>query len=486
MQLPVTVPFHDDETPLSLASRLAIANGYRSLAEFLSCTDVRAAAIRQCEEGAIEQLSTWSGIPKSRLVRHQILGGTGSWRLGDATLTKKMRPGNRHRFCPQCVMDDYSQTAGRPNAAPYVRAYWCVRLVNTCEVHECPLTEVEASKTDASDFSSFVVSNLAQLRKEAESTTNAAGADLARYVIARIRGDLSNIFLDGLESMVAFELCDRLGEVVRRHKAAPQEVLDANNDVTLGFNIASQGPRAIEDFVTSILASTKLSTRDFRTFFGSLRSWLALHRSEPNFGEVAELFQSIAERSFPLGVDEVFIFPTKKRVLHSITTASSQWGLTEKIVRTMLEDAGVIERSDLPHNNVLFDAASANAIFGKQQTGMSIRDIHREWRLPQSQIRALVLNGFLPKVEGSGGRAGSRIVVNREVFEDLKRKIDGDVVAASELTDHVPLREAATNRNGNLEAILQAVVTGELKVVRYGGSYFTNLWVSRSDLARLH
>jgi len=358
--------------------------------------------------------------------------------------------------------------------------------VNTCAVHECPIIEVEASATDAADFSSFVVGNLALVCKAVKTETNAAGADLARYVEARIRGDLSNDFLDGLESMVAFELCDRLGEVVRRHKAAPQELLDANNDVTLGFGIASQGPKAIEDIVTRILASTELLKRDFRTFFGSLRTWLALHRGEPNFREVAELFQSMAERSFPLGVDEVFIFPTKKRVLHSVTTASSQWGLTENIVRTTLEDAGVIERSDLPHNNVVFDAASANAIFGKQQTGMSIRDIHREWRLPQTQVRKLVLSGFLPKVEGSGGRAGSRIVVNREIFEDLKQKIDGEIVATSELTDHVPLREAATSRTGNLEAILQAVVAGELKVVRSGGSYFTNLWVSRQALARLH
>lgn len=486
MRLPVTVPFHDDETPLSLASRLAIANGYRSLAEFLACTDVRAADIRRCEEGAIEQLSDWSGIPKSRIVRHQILGGTGFWRLGEATLTKKMRSGHRHRFCPQCVLDDYSQTAGRPDAAPYVRAYWSVRLVNTCAVHECPIIEIDASATGSCDFSSFVVGNLAFVRNAAGLATNAAGADLARYVAARIRGDLSNNFLDELESTVALELCDRLGQVVRRHKAVPQETLDANNDVTLGFRIASQGREAIEDFVTNTIASTKLSKRDFRIFFGSLRTWLALHRREPEFQVVAKLFQGIAERVFPLGIDDVFIFPTQKRVLHSITTASSQWGLTEGIVRSMLEEAGVIKKSDLPHANVVFDAASADAIFGKQHTGMSIRNIQREWRLPQTQIRGLVLSGFLPKVEGSGGRAGSRIVVNREVFEDLKRKIDGDVVAASELTDHVPLREAATNRNGNLEAILQAVVAGELKVVRCGGSYFTNLWVSRSDLARLH
>lgn len=486
MQLPVTVPFHDDETPLSLASRLAIANGYRSLAEFLSCTDVRAAAIRQCEEGAIEQLSTWSGIPKSRIVRHQILGGTASWRLGDAIFTKKMRAGNRHRFCPQCVLDDYSQTAGRPDAAPYLRAYWSVRLVNTCAMHECPILEVEASATDTADFSSFVVGNLALVREAVRAATNAAGADLARYVEARIRGDLSNTFLDRLASTVAFELCDRLGQVVRRHRPVSQDVLEANNDVTLGFSIVSRGPEAIEDFVKNTLASTELSDRSFRTFFGSLRPWLNLHRDNPDFREVAELFQSIAVRSFPLGMDDVFIFPTENRVLHSITTASSQWGLTEGIVRTTLEEAGVIERSDLPHNNVVFDAESANAIFGKQQTGMSIRDIHREWRLPQPQIRALVLNGFLPKVDGSGGRAGSRIVVCRELFEDLKQKIDGEVVAASDLTDHVPLREAATNRNGNLEAILQAVLVGKLKIVRSGGSYFTNLWVSRQELARLH
>lgn len=485
MQLPATVPFHDDETPLSLASRLAIANGYRSLAEFLSCTDVRAAAIRQCEEGAIEQLSTWSGIPKSRLARYRILGGSASWVLGEATFTKKMRTGNRHRFCPQCVLDDYARTTGRPDAAPYVRAYWTVRLVDTCAVHECPIAEVDASKTGASDFSSFIVRNLAVLRKAEGMPKNAAGAVLARYVASRINGDRSNRFLDKFDSRVAFDLCERLGQVVRRHKAVHQDILKATNDVTLGFSLASQGPEAIEEFVKNTVETTELPNRGFRVFFGSLRSWLVVHRGKPEFREMAELFQGIAERSFPVGIDDVFIFPTKKRLLHSITTASNQWGLTEGIVRKMLEDAGVIERSDLPHNNAVFDAASANAIFGKKQTGMSIRDIHREWRLPQPQLRELVLSGFLPKVEGSGERAGSRIVVHREVFEDLKRKIDGDVVLASELADHVPLWGAASTQNGNMETILQAVLVGKLKIVRCGGNYFTNLWVSRNDLARL-
>ena len=358
--------------------------------------------------------------------------------------------------------------------------------MDTCAVHECPITEVDAGVTEASDFSSFVVGNLAVLKKACEMPSNAAGAILARYVAARINGDRSNPFLDSLESTVAFELCDRLGQVVRRHNAVHRDILKANNDVSLGFSIASQGPEAIEDFVKSTVASTETPNRSYRTFFGSLRSWLTLHRDEPKFREVAELFQSIAERWFPLGIDDVFILPTKERKIHSVTTASAQWGLTEGIVRTTLEDAGVIEKSDLPHNNVVFDAASADTIFGKQQTGMSIRDIQREWRLPQPQIRGLVLSGFLPKVDGSGGRAGSRIVVSRVVFEDLKQKIDGDNVPSSELTDHIPLREAATRQNGNLEAILQAVLVGKLKIVRSGGSYFTNLWVSRQELARLN
>lgn len=105
MTLPVTVDFHSDETRMSLLSRLAIANGYSSVREFLDFTDTNAHAVRSGSPEAISTLAEWSGVEPHVLQSYNITTERHStWRLGAASMSRDMRIGRSHRYCPKCVL----------------------------------------------------------------------------------------------------------------------------------------------------------------------------------------------------------------------------------------------------------------------------------------------------------------------------------------------------------------------------------------------
>ncbi len=97
MVLPVTLLHHDDEAAIDLVARLATANGYPSLREFLAHTDTTANAIVHGETDALSLVSEWSGVPVTTLgkLATRTSGAGGTWHMGCATLSKDMRPGRR-------------------------------------------------------------------------------------------------------------------------------------------------------------------------------------------------------------------------------------------------------------------------------------------------------------------------------------------------------------------------------------------------------
>ena len=125
MVLPVTLPHHDDEAAIDLVARLAAANGYPSLREFLAHTDTTATAIVHGEKDALSLVSAWSGVSVSTLgkLSASAAGAGGTWQMGCATFSKDMRSGRVQRFCAHCVLEDRERETGRLGARAYRRAW---------------------------------------------------------------------------------------------------------------------------------------------------------------------------------------------------------------------------------------------------------------------------------------------------------------------------------------------------------------------------
>ena len=145
-------------------------------------------------------------------------GVSSNWTLGPALMSRDMRVGSHHRYCPKCVAADLQRSGGREQTRPYVRAAWMTRAAEACVEHGCIILEAATDEKAQGDFSRYVVNNLERLRDEAVTVPSAASVEVARYVENRIHGKSSNAFLDEFEAYVAVDLCRNIGHFAIQHE----------------------------------------------------------------------------------------------------------------------------------------------------------------------------------------------------------------------------------------------------------------------------
>ena len=305
MTLRVTLDYHPDETRLSLVSRLALANGYRSMQAFLSLNAVTAAAFEAGKPEAIALLTKWSGIDPSLLSGNDIKSaGSGSnWWLGPALMNKEMRAGPYHRYCPKCVVADLREGNGRPATRPYVRINWVTRAIQTCLHHECEIVEKPAGKWEVGDFSQFAADNVTLIEQEAaKQSTRSRNVD--RYISDRVAGETSDGFLGNFEACVAHDFCRYFGAFAQSHAEetrTPDEAvaitMNRLSPIETGFDIAAQGVQAIEARVADAIQRKKPLAHEIGGFFGEFRRWLRRNRQKPEFEALIKVVQSIGERN---------------------------------------------------------------------------------------------------------------------------------------------------------------------------------------------
>lgn len=476
MALPVTVEFHKTETPLSLASRLAHANGYRSMRGFLATTDTNATAITSGDPEAMALLAHWSGVEEARLAAYAIASVTAgaTWKLGHALMGRDMRPGRNHRYCPKCVVDDLENGSGRPSSRPYVRAAWMTRALQNCPKHACAVKEAPVSAQEQGDFVSFVAKNVSTIRAEAIDASAASSSQVDRYVVARIEGIPANEFLANFETYVAVDLCRHFGCFQKMHRIAYDRCdLASNSDVECGFGSASAGRDLIERIICQAIEQSKPMVYEMASFFGPLRDWLLRNHKKPEFSLVTEIFQDIAERNLPIGPDEAFVLRTRKRHLHSIRSAGLEYGMMEDRIHDLLLEANLIAPSQLTSAQIYFDASRGHAVLADALDTMTSAEIRTALGIRDDRMRAILDAGLLRRVEQpkDGARVFSR--VQRSEFEAFKKALFGRSLNGSSTDGLLRLDKAAQRCGCQTETILKFGLEGSLKSLHFEGGRTT-------------
>ncbi|MFQ0815356.1 hypothetical protein AVM02_02325 [Brucella anthropi] len=222
MTLPVTLPFHEDESPISLVSRLARANSYDSLQSLLGFTHTSREAIVRGDHDALAEISELSGISIERLsnasIVHQHPGS--NWKLGRAIFNKEMRPGKMLRYCPHCVLYDIDRQPGRSIAKPYARSWWSCRGIEGCPEHGRKLVEHLVTSFDQrDDFATFVEQNVQTIRDQAHDDVRSSAPMLDRFLRDRIfKRAESDDLIDTLDAHIVAELSGYMGKFIAIHK----------------------------------------------------------------------------------------------------------------------------------------------------------------------------------------------------------------------------------------------------------------------------
>ena len=466
MTLPVPLKMPVGDTPLSFASALAYQNGFSSLRLFLRAAGIKPGALAQGETKATTKLAYWSGEDSSTISRFTIplVVHRTTWTLGGAQFNKDARKGARYRFCPRCVESDFECAESGTTSLPFVRAPWLSRAFKNCTVHEIPLSELPVPKKTHEDFVQLTVQRRLDIEQMAYAAEKVSSCELDRYVEACIMGTATDSYLDRFETSVAVDLCNYLGQFLKRHRSTSLFVPATSFEGSareIGFAVACQGEEVIRATVSSVITNApRDSSKEFQ--FGTLGLWLKRNLKNPAHADVVELFQDIAERSLPVGPGDVCFLPVRRRHLHSVSTAAKEYGLFDKRVYRLVHDAGLIEPTDRPYHEVCFSAASAHAILLEAADALTSREARDLLGLKENIFAKLLNDGLIPRVElAASGRIYSRI--RRSDLDAFTQAVFANADGKLPTANHLLLGAACQKLGFSQPALLSKIVAGTIK-----------------------
>ncbi|MCO7729028.1 TniQ family protein [Brucella intermedia] len=286
MTLPVTLSFHEDESLISLVSRLARANGYTTMQSFLESTYTNREAIVRGDHVALGEISELSGISIERLadasIVHQHPGS--NWKLGHAIFNKEMRPGKMLRYCPHCVLDDMETGIGRAISRPYARSWWSCRGIEGCPEHGRKLVEHLVTSFDQrDDFATFVEQNVQTIRNQARNHQQSSAPLLDRFLRDRIsKPAKADDLVDTLDVHIVAELSRYLGTFIAIHKLADLQD-EATDQREWGFRLICKGQAELERTIIETIDQKRPMARFVLDFFGPIMLWLRRNQSKPAY-----------------------------------------------------------------------------------------------------------------------------------------------------------------------------------------------------------
>lgn len=479
MKLPVSIPLHDGETPLGFVSRLAAANGYPSMGAFLDCTETTALSIARGSADAMRLLEAWSGEDHERLAKFAIRNADRRlcFGLGNAVFGRDHRRGNAHRFCIQCVRDDFRCEAGRKVSRPYVRAWWETRTIKTCPIHGTWITEV-ARENNEDDFTLFVRSNEHLLTDDNGTEGNGVPRELDRYLIGRIRGEASNPFLDRFEAYVVAGLSKYFGRFLRRYRGP-----ETSDDSERGFNAVKQGEAHIRAVVSDLILGESAALEDEAAPMEPIPRWLRRNLDAPAYAPLIELFQDLAERTMPLGEGDVCILPTRKRYRHTVRSASVEYGLMEPRVTELMTKAGLLEPEVETKVKPSFDAELARPILEAARDTLSLTEAAAILDLNGPRLHEIIDAGLLPRVEADRGDLRIYTRIRKQDLADFQARLFERSKIVTDLERYLPIVNAAHRCNCQLRELVEMVLDGQLRdIARIGDSFtFPHLLVNLKE-----
>lgn len=489
MVLPVTLVHHDQEAPIDFVARLALANGFASLRDFLDHTDTSARAIVVGDACALSNVAEWSGVPMTRLARWSVTGnGVGAtWRMGCATLSKDMRVGRRMRFCAKCVLDDRASEGGRLAARSYRRVWWNTRGVDGCHIHSCRLAEFDVSvDVDLADFPGFIKANLPIIEETAKAAPRSTQPMLDQFLIARIDGRLEEGFTQKLEAHVVAEFCHYLGAFLKLHTIAGHH--DEYATAEYGFKIVELGYEEVQRFLAETIDRLRPPTKYLERFLGPMLLWLKRNGAKAEYEPLIELVQDVLERNMPFGVGDVIFRPVTRRYVHCVRSAHLEFGLPRDRIRALMQANDPNFREELSEARTYFDAAMLRPIVEAAQETVTSRDAAVELGLTYERVHDLLKAGLLEQVEHreSEGRPFARI--HRDAMRALSRGISERSKEASEKDDLLTLRQATASFGRPFHVIVSMILDGSLEsfILPGGESVFLRVRVKRGALETLN
>ncbi|CUX18208.1 conserved hypothetical protein [Agrobacterium tumefaciens str. CFBP 5621] len=471
MVLPVTLAHHEDEAAIDLVARLAAANGYPSLREFLAHTDTTANAIVHGETDALSLVSEWSGVPVTTLgkLATRTSGAGGTWQMGCATLSKDMRPGQRHRFCAQCVLEDREREAGRLASRAYRRGWWAIRGIEGCQVHGCQLTEVAVdAASDVHDFPQFVNANLGSIQEAAAAPVPSRQPRLDTYLRDGVFQDGGDGFLDRLDAHVAAEFSRYLGDFLVLHdvRAWMHEETDLRE---WGFSLAVNGEDEVRRVVAEVVDRKRPTTQYVESVIGPMVNWFRRNAAKEAYGPVIDLMQDILERNMPFGEGQIILKPVRTRHLYCVNSAHADYGVNKDRIRALMKANDPHFRDGLPDSRTYFDAVALRPILEAANDTLTSKEAGAALGLREERLYDVLNAGILEQVETRSDDERAYTRIRKSAVEELTHRLTVKMTEVASDEGYMSLSKAARSWHRPFHTLVAMILEGSLEAFIVAG-----------------
>lgn len=471
------INFNAGETVASYCSRLAAACGYRHARSFGADLGFRFQGLAVGRNDDIEKFRSVVGVPTSFLAPGIISSDNRFNLVAGQLLSRASVQRQRLRFCPYCVLGDECLKGGRRGFRSFGRVDWLVKSIRCCEDHRVQLVtcEMDPPPVFVHDFAA----NLAQLgdvRRMLPDVEFMKPDSLQGYVKERLRGKQTEAaWLDSLPLYVAVRLCETVG-TAERH-GTHFHTSDINEHewsacAGTGYDLLRGGEQAFRDYLRRQVRCFygKLSEMGGRSIFGRLYERLAHETEDKAFDPIRQIMRDVALDSLPLGPGDEFFGPVTERRLHSVQSASVEFGVHPKRLRKALVNEGLIPAEDKTKTceRILLDAKTMRRFTLEVKSSLNVPDAKAYLGAERVQFETLVKHGFIRPVGGNGESA--EIAVDRRFSPDDLDTLLRRLKAADTGADNSglsTLREVTSKAGCTFAEVIELVLSGTLAKVSW-------------------
>ena len=406
-QLYPRVPLGEDESATSFVSRLAKCNRVKSARTLCFHMGLDFQGIINGREDTLSALARLVDAPLEALTAGAFRRAGNDSLLRGERLTKPVLRRAHLHVCPACLKEDVATAGLAPEVAVYGRTTWLLAPIRTCPVHGLALVEaaVGNSSQTAHDFSLLVSPLVGDLDRLANGAVSRAPSGMETFLLDRLTGASGRfLWLDRLEFYAAAKACEMFGALSLFGPTPNLKCLsedDWHAAGAAGFEICSKGVAGIRNFLSDIQHEhpySKRATDGPQAIFGRVYQWLDCGAQDACFDPVRDILRTHIIETIPVGAGEKILGQTvDRRRLHSIRSATTEFGLHGKRLRKILALKGIIANGHdaLPDNRVIFDADQAIGVLERITNSVSLHDAGVYLNAGRAQVRLLEKNGFI-------------------------------------------------------------------------------------------
>ncbi|WEZ83406.1 hypothetical protein P6U16_00480 [Rhizobium sp. 32-5/1] len=356
--------------------------------------------------------------------------------------------------------------------------------VQVCREHECLIFTLRPENLLYGlehDFAAKLEFHRKEIPMIARVTARQVPDAYQGYVEGRLRsGPKGNRWLDAFPFNVVGRVCEAVGIVEQYGVTAGPKTLrpgDLSRSAGRGYDIIQGGEVDFTEFLERLIGRFFKTGSDMkgRGLYGHLHTVLATASPEAAYEPFRKIMREVTTNSVPLALGADCFGPITERRIHSVYSASKEFGLQPKRLRNLLVRSGKVEAdaAGRSYHRIVLDATEMEAFAKEAKDALSSKETVANLGAERSQLASIVDCGILRSFENSisggaapesGGGLTTTMSFRASDVAEIRRRVKClSTVAPS---DHfVRLRSAVKMANCKHGEVVRLILDGKLKNV---------------------